>query len=114
MNDSLDTLLKHTCEQLSDHDSTLSLSDIEKYRNLTPNWQYCATENVLCRTFHFDNYQDTIAFVNQVAKVADEQNHHPDMIVSYQRCKVNYSTHSIGGISINDFVCAAHIDLFNA
>ena len=62
------------------------------------------------RTFRFKNYYQTIAFVNALAWVAHAEDHHPDLAVGYNRCTVNYSTHSVGGLSENDFICAARID----
>lgn len=64
----------------------------------------------ISRTFRFKNYYQTIAFVNALAWVAHTQDHHPDLEVAYNRCRVQYSTHSVGGLSENDFICAAHID----
>ncbi len=63
------------------------------------------------RNFRFKNYYQTIAFVNALAWVAHQQDHHPDLEVGYNRCVVHYSTHSVGGLSENDFICAARIDL---
>jgi 4a-hydroxytetrahydrobiopterin dehydratase len=65
---------------------------------------------VLSRTFTFPDYHRTMAFANAVAWVAHEQDHHPDLVVSYSRCTVNWSTHSVGGLSVNDFICAARVD----
>lgn len=65
---------------------------------------------VLTRTFTFPDFHRTMAFVNAVAWIAHEQDHHPDLTVGYSRCTVNWSTHSVGGLSINDFICAARID----
>ena len=62
------------------------------------------------RSFRFSNYYQTIAFVNALAWVAHQQDHHPDLQVNYNRCVVRYSTHSVGGLSENDFICAARID----
>jgi 4a-hydroxytetrahydrobiopterin dehydratase len=62
------------------------------------------------RSFRFKNYYQTIAFVNAVAWVANQEDHHPDLEVGYNRCVVNFSTHSVGGVSENDFICAARID----
>jgi len=73
-----------------------------------PGWS--VSGDVLSRRFDFGNYYETIAFVNLVAWVANRQDHHPDLEVGYNRCKVSYSTHSVGGLSRNDFICAAHID----
>jgi 4a-hydroxytetrahydrobiopterin dehydratase len=62
------------------------------------------------KTFSFKNYHETIAFVNALAWVAHTEDHHPDLAVSYNRCVVRFNTHSVGGISINDFICAAKAD----
>jgi 4a-hydroxytetrahydrobiopterin dehydratase len=48
--------------------------------------------------------------VNAVAWIANREDHHPDLTVGYKRCEVRYSTHSVGGLSENDFICAAKID----
>jgi 4a-hydroxytetrahydrobiopterin dehydratase len=64
----------------------------------------------LCRRFAFADFHRTMAFVNAVAWVAHEQDHHPDLAVSYGSCTVSYATHSAGAITLNDFVCAARID----
>lgn len=110
MNDKLDKLLSSNCTQLDDEITALNLSEIEDLRQAVPHWQYCANENLLEQTFWFENYADTIKFMNVVAEVAEKHNHHPDMLVSFKRCKVKYSTHSLDGISVKDFICAAHID----
>jgi len=56
------------------------------------------------------DYYQTIAFVNALAWVAHAEDHHPDIEAGYNRCLVRYSTHAIGGLSDNDFICAARID----
>jgi 4a-hydroxytetrahydrobiopterin dehydratase len=68
----------------------------------------------LVRTFHFKNYYETMAFVNATAWISHRQDHHPDMEVGYNKCTMRYSTHSIGGLSENDFICAAKIDALMA
>ncbi|MBI2569574.1 MAG: 4a-hydroxytetrahydrobiopterin dehydratase [Candidatus Schekmanbacteria bacterium] len=62
------------------------------------------------RRFSFANFHDTMAFVNAVAWIAHQENHHPDLAVSYNRCVVTYQTHAIHGLSENDFICAAKVD----
>jgi 4a-hydroxytetrahydrobiopterin dehydratase len=62
------------------------------------------------KTFSFKNYHETMAFVNALAWIAHIEDHHPDLAVSYDRCVVRFNTHSVGGISINDFICAAKAD----
>lgn len=66
---------------------------------------------VLQRTFAFPDFLATMAFVNAVAHIANTQDHHPDMQVSYNRCTLRWNTHSVQGLSINDFICAAQADL---
>ena len=66
--------------------------------------------NALVKLYPFTNYYQTMAFVNALAWISHREDHHPDMAVSYSKCKVDYSTHAIGGISENDFICAAKLD----
>ena len=62
------------------------------------------------KTFEFADYYRTIAFVNAVAWIANQQDHHPDLDVHYNRCGVTFSTHDAGGITQNDLICAARVD----
>ncbi len=62
------------------------------------------------KTFAFRNYYQTLAFVNASAYVSHKEDHHPDLLVSYKTCAVTYTTHAIGGLSENDFICAAKLD----
>jgi 4a-hydroxytetrahydrobiopterin dehydratase len=64
----------------------------------------------LVKVYPFTNYYQTMAFVNALAWISHREDHHPDLIVSYNKCRVEYMTHSIGGLSENDFVCAAKCD----
>jgi 4a-hydroxytetrahydrobiopterin dehydratase len=73
-------------------------------------WELDGDEKEISRTYKFKNYYQTMAFVNALAWVAHKEDHHPDLLVGYNRVQVRYSTHSIGGLSENDFICAAKID----
>ncbi len=73
-----------------------------------PGWE--EIQGVIVKTFTFKNYYQTMAFVNAVAWIANQEDHHPDMEVGYKTCKVKYVTHAIGGLSENDFICAAKIE----
>jgi len=72
----------------------------------------------IVRQFAFKNYYRTLAFVNAVAWIAHAEDHHPELTVTYNSCTVRYDTHSVnggrGGLSINDFICAAKIDALAA
>ncbi len=65
---------------------------------------------MISRTYKFNNYFETMAFVNAAAWVSHREDHHPDMVVKWGECKVSYVTHAIDGLSENDFICAAKLD----
>lgn len=71
---------------------------------------WTVTNGVLTKTYEFKNYPETMAFVNAVAWIAQREDHHPELTVGYKQCRVDYITHAIGGLSENDFICAAKID----
>ena len=66
------------------------------------------------KTFRFADYYRTIAFVNAVASLAHREDHHPDLAVYYDHCVVTWSTHSAGGVTRNDCICAAKTESFYA
>jgi 4a-hydroxytetrahydrobiopterin dehydratase len=70
-----------------------------------PNWENLSGK-AIARTFKFNNYYETMAFVNALAFIAHRQDHHPDLQVGYNKCRVEYSTHSAGGLSEKDFAAA--------
>ncbi|MEJ2060099.1 MAG: 4a-hydroxytetrahydrobiopterin dehydratase [Gammaproteobacteria bacterium] len=84
-------------------------------KELDQGWSLIEDGHAIERVFSFKNYYQTMGFVNAVAWIAHTQDHHPDLEVGYNRCRVRYSTHAIGGLSENDFICAARVDeLLNA
>lgn len=64
----------------------------------------------LTRAFRFPDFHATIDFVNGVARIANAQDHHPELFVSYNQCAIHWNTHSVNGLSISDFICAAQVD----
>src|ERR1700734_2714968 len=58
----------------------------------------------ISRTFEFKNYYETMAFVNALAFISHREDHHPDLVVGYNKCVVRYSSHEVGGLSVNDFI----------
>ena len=64
----------------------------------------------ISRRFEFDDFYETMAFVNALAWIAHREDHHPDLEVGYKTCNVRYATHAVNGLSENDFICAAKID----
>lgn len=75
-----------------------------------PHWQVAADGKAIHRELRFGNFHETMAFVNAVAWVAHTEDHHPELAVGYNRCQITYSTHSAGGLTENDFICAARVE----
>ena len=67
-------------------------------------------DGALERTYTFRNYHETIGFVNALAFIANAEDHHPDLAVSYSKCTVRFNTHDVNGISVSDFFCASKVD----
>ncbi|HEX4763724.1 MAG TPA: 4a-hydroxytetrahydrobiopterin dehydratase [Usitatibacter sp.] len=67
-------------------------------------------DGMIAKTYEFKNYFETMAFVNAAAWVSHREDHHPDMLVQWGKCRVSYITHAINGLSENDFICAAKLD----
>mgnify|MGYP005820470327 CR=1 FL=1 len=99
-------LLQRQCQPLSG--APMSEVEVQSFLQQVPGWT--VHDGALEKSFRFRDFHQTMAFVNAVAGIAHDQDHHPDLAVSYNRCTVRYSTHSVGGLSINDFICAAKID----
>lgn len=76
---------------------------------LTKHWAQ-PDGNAICGQFEFKNYYQTQAFVNAVAWLAHREDHHPDITFGYKNCRIELTTHAIGGLSDNDFILAAKID----
>jgi 4a-hydroxytetrahydrobiopterin dehydratase len=112
MNESANELVDKRCKPCEGGVPALGRTEIEHLLKKLDGWEYLGEE--LVKTYRFKNYYETIAFVNAVAWVSHRENHHPDLDVTYQQCRVRYSTHAIGGLSENDFICAAKTDALNA
>src|SRR4051812_45565284 len=102
-----DLLTKH-CQPCKPGTPALDSSQVSSLLKSLDGW--ALGEGAILREFKFKNFYETMAFVNAVAWIANREDHHPDMEVGYNKCRVKYSTHSVGGLSQNDFICAAKID----
>lgn len=96
------------CGPLPKGTRPMTRSAMTRHLGTLPGWRRQA--ETIHKTFEFRDFYRTMAFVNAVAWIAHDADHHPDLTVSYGRCRVAYHTHSVGGLSINDFICAARIE----
>lgn len=67
-------------------------------------------DGALEKTFSFRNFHETMGFANAVAFIANAEDHHPDLALSYGKCTVRFNTHDVKGISVSDFFCASRVD----
>lgn len=86
----------------------LAAGEIEKMLHGVPDWTL--REGAIEREFHFGNFRSAIEFVNKVADLAEEEEHHPDIFVFYNKVRLVLSTHKVGGLSRKDFVLAEKIE----
>jgi 4a-hydroxytetrahydrobiopterin dehydratase len=82
----------------------------ELLKELNAGWRIGADDKSIHRDFKFKNFYHTMSFVNAVAHIANIEGHHPDLEVGYNYCRMKFTTHAIGGLSENDFICAAKVD----
>lgn len=101
-------LIEDRCHPLRGPEHRLEATQILALLKQLDGWQI--DQERLQREFRFADYKSTILFVNAVAWLAEREDHHPDLEVGFSRVKVAYSTHDVGGLSRNDFICAAKIE----
>jgi len=106
----MDKLANQQCTPCEGGMPALSFDKSKEQLQQTPQWTLHPKATDIRRKFTFANFHRTMDFVNRIADLAHQENHHPDLEVSYGHCIVKYSTHAIKGLSINDFICAAKID----
>lgn len=106
----IESLRAQHCVPHKGKEAGLSRLAVSAHLALLPGWHLAADSGEISREFRFKDYFHTMAFVNAVASIAHREDHHPDLEVGYNRCLVRYSTHDVGGLSLNDFISAAKVD----
>tara|TARA_B100001063_G_scaffold65299_1_gene59279 strand:- start:895 stop:1227 length:333 start_codon:yes stop_codon:yes gene_type:complete len=105
-------LLKKKCAPCEGGVLPFDISEIHKYQKKVDGWDIVNDKNIffLEKKFTFKNFLDSQKFVNEVGKISEEENHHPDIKFGWGYAKINITTHAIEGLSENDFILAAKID----
>ena len=112
----MEKLVKRKCEacradapRVTDDELPILLKEI-------PDWQPITEDSVLMlrRVFKFNNYQESLEFTKKVAALADEEDHHPAILLEWGKVEVTWWTHKIGGLHRNDFIAAAKTDTLNS
>ena len=90
--------------------AALTQNDAEILLKTLKNWNLDEKALWINKRFVFKDFYHTMSFVNAIAFIANQEGHHPDLLVGYHYCEVRFQTHAISGLSENDFICAAKID----
>ena len=106
----LEELAARRCQPRKGAADRIGTATVDAALAVLPGWTLQGDPQALVKTFRFADYYRTMAFVNALAWVAHQQDHHPDLEVGYNRCVVHYSTHDVGGLSENDLICAARAE----
>lgn len=109
--ETLASLAAQSCHPHRGHEHRIASADALGRMAVLPGWELVKEGTAIRKTFRFPDYYRTLAFVNALAYVAHREDHHPDLNVHYDRCVVRFSTHDVGGLSENDFICAAKAEL---
>lgn len=103
-------LKEKKCVPCDEGTSPLKEEEIKGYMQLLPaGWELSGNEKIR-KNFPFENFKRGMAFAQEIALLAEQENHHPDLCIRYTGVEVELSTHVIGGLSVNDFIMAAKIE----
>ena len=105
-----DELTRARCQPRKGKEHALTAVEIQSGLDMLKGWNLAEDGKGISKEFRFDDFHRTMAFVNAVAWIAHVEDHHPDMKVSYPSCELYFSTHDVGGLSLNDLICAARVD----
>ncbi|MDQ3185004.1 MAG: 4a-hydroxytetrahydrobiopterin dehydratase [Pseudomonadota bacterium] len=108
MNTTVSDLSTKQCRPCEGGMPPLSPNEVTVLMQQLDGWEFF--DKLIGKVYNFNNYYQTMAFVNAVAWISHREDHHPDIAVGYNKCRVEYTTHAVNGLSENDFICAAKID----
>lgn len=103
-------LAKKKCVPCEGNVPPLTREQAEGMMHELNDWALIDEAHLLAKSFRFKDFAQTMEFVNKIAKIAEDEGHHPDLTVTYGSVTVELMTHAIGGLSENDFIVAAKID----
>jgi 4a-hydroxytetrahydrobiopterin dehydratase len=83
--------------------------DLEKLHSEVPEWRVL-NEHHLARSFQFPDFKTALSFVNQVGEIAEQQGHHPDIVLGWGKAEITTWTHAVDGLTESDFILAAKVD----
>lgn len=105
------SLASQHCQPRKGPGNALDQAQIKELLAALPGWELADASKAIAKSFKFKDFHETLGFVNAIGWMANKQDHHPDLEVGYNRCAIRWSTHDVGGLSMNDFICAAKVEL---
>ena len=109
----LKDLSERHCAPLKGKEHQLSAARARELLAALPGWELGSDERHIGKQFKFADFVHALAFVNALGWIAEQQNHHPDLELGWGRCTVTFSTHDVGGLSMNDFISAAKVEVLS-
>jgi 4a-hydroxytetrahydrobiopterin dehydratase len=106
----MEELSRKKCKPCEGKTKPLTTEEAEKYLESVPEWRLSEDKKTISRVFSLPDFVSSINFVNDIAHLAEEEGHHPDILIRYATVRCNLTTHAIHGLSDNDFIMAAKID----
>ncbi|MEO7050953.1 MAG: 4a-hydroxytetrahydrobiopterin dehydratase [Rhodanobacter sp.] len=104
-----DLSTKH-CQPRKGEEHALGAGEVAELLKRLPGWQLREDGKVIGKDFKFEDFRHTLGFINAVGFMANHEDHHPDLEAGYGHCQLRWSTHDVGGLSLNDFICAARVE----
>ncbi len=103
----IDELRAQECTAIKGKENALAPACAGELLALLPGWEFAADSAEIRKQYRFPDFVRALAFLNALGWIAESENHHPDVELGWGRCVVRFSTHDVGGLSMNDFICAA-------
>lgn len=107
---SLAELASQSCQPRQGREHAVSEAQARALLDALPGWALAADGGAITKDFRFADFHHTLGFINAVGFMANQQDHHPDLEAGYGHCRLAWSTHDVGGLSMNDFICAARVE----
>lgn len=105
-----DELANAHCKPRKGEADALDTATIKQLLDLLSSWELIEDGKAIARDHSFKDFHHTLGFINAVGYMANREDHHPDLEAGYGHCRVRWSTHDVGGLSMNDFICAARVE----
>lgn len=103
-------LASQHCQPRKGAENALNTAQITELLAQLPGWTVTADGKAIVKDFKFADFHRTLGFINAVGFMANHEDHHPDIEAGYGHCHLLWSTHDVGGLSLNDFICAARVE----